>query len=416
MTGGYESMMKRCLVTVLSFLMIFSMTFSVMSPGVYGAKITAERMGLKDYNLDLEKLQAYIEDVRAIKDDYIKDAGITCFLDDDFYYVALGDMTAEGDSYVSLFSKEVGIKYKNLATKNSYMEDICKVIDNNSSEIIKADLVSIGYGGVTFMTKAVAQFLNNEPINYDWSTYLDTETETAFKDIMELLKTNLKTEELGSIAGINDLPGAITAALEAYFYSCVVYMYNLPDAVEKIHKLNPNAAIAVIGVYNPTRNIIFDLGEDMQLDMSEYLDYLTNILAAYIINSCNLPEKGIYIHAPEVSFKTTDNTLNMVDLMKEFGRDAGINFAPDANGHKYIKNQMLEYIGFTDVIVGDADRNGVADSADAALILNYDAELITSDEIDLEAADVNGDKKVNSLDAVYILRYDAEIITKFPIQ
>ncbi len=409
-------MMKRCLVTVISFLMIFSMTFSLMSPGVYGAKITAERMGLKDYNLDLEKLQDYIEYVRAVKDDYIKDAGVTCFLDDDFYYVALGDMTAEGNSYVSLFSKETNIKYKNLATNNSYMEDISKVIDNNSAEIAKADLVSIGYGSVTFMTNAVIQFLNNEPMNYDWDTYLDTETETAFKDIMELLKTNLGTEELGTVAGINDLPGAITAAIEACFYSCIVYMYHLPDAVEKIHKLNPNATIAVVGIYNPTRNIMFDLGEDMQLDMSEYLNRLTDILAAYIINSCNLPDNGIYIHAPEVSFKLTDTSLNMVDLMREFGRDKGKNLAPDASGHKYIKDQMLKYIGFTDVIFGDVDGNKVVDSTDATLVLQYDAELIASDKIDLEAADVNGDKKVNSIDALYILQYDAEIISKFPVQ
>jgi hypothetical protein len=61
------------------------MTLSLALPGLYGAKITAQRMGLSDYNLDLEKLQAYMEDVRAVKDDYLKDAGVTCFLDDDFY-------------------------------------------------------------------------------------------------------------------------------------------------------------------------------------------------------------------------------------------------------------------------------------------------------------------------------------------
>lgn len=407
-------MIKRYFVTVLSLTIVLCMIFSASTLGLYGAKITADGMGLKDYNLDIEKLQAYMEDVRKVKDDYLADAGISCFLSDDFYYVALGDMTAEGESYSSLFAKESGIKYKNFASKDSRVEDVCNVIDKNSAEIAKADLVSIGYGGVTFMTEAVAQFLNNNAIEYDWSTYLDKETETAFKDLMELLKESLGTAELGSIAGIDDLPGAITAALEAYLYSCVMYMYYLPDAVEKIHKLNPNASIAIVGVYNPTRNIVFDLGEDMQLDMSEYLDRLTDILAAYIINSCNLSENDIYIHAPEVSFKLTDYSLNMVDLMREFGRNKGINLAPDSNGHKYIKNQMLEYISFTDVIVGDADGNGIIDSADASLVLQYDAELIEAAEIDLKAADVNGDNKVNSIDALYMLQYDAEMISKFP--
>ena len=409
-------MLKQRFVTVLSFVLILCMAFSAASFGVYGAKITAARLNLKDYNLDLEKLQIYMKDVREIKDDYLYESGVTCFMDDDFYYVALGDMTAEGDSYVNLFSKEVGIKYKNLATKNSYVQDICKVVDNNASEIAKADLVSIGYGSITFMTDAISQFLDSKSAKYDWSTYLDKETEEAFNDIIELLKSNLGTADLGSVAGINDLPGAITAGLEAYFYSCVMYMYHLPDAIEKIHKINPNATIAVIGVYNPTKNITFDLGESMVLDMNDYLDRLTDILAAYIINSCNLSENDIYIHAPEVSFKLTDNSLNMVDLMKEFGRDKGVNLVPNANGHKYIKDQMLEYISFTDVIVADADGNGVVDSRDAALVLQYDAELITSDKIDLKAADVNGDNQVNSIDAMYILQYDAELIAKFPIQ
>ena len=407
-------MLKQRFITVLSFVLILGMVFSAASLGAYSAKITAARLGLKDYNLDLEKLQIYMRDVREIKDDYLYDAGVTCFMDDDFYYVALGDMTAEGDSYVNLFSKETGGKYKNLATKNSYVQDICNVVDNNSSEIAKADLISIGYGSVTFMTDAISQFLDNKPVKYDWDKYLDQETKKAFEDIIELLKSNLGTAELGSIAGINDLPGAITAALEAYFYSCVMYMYYLPDAVEKIHKINPNATIAVIGIYNPTKNITFDLGENMVLDMNDYLDRLTDILAAYIINSCNLSENDIYIHAPDVSFKLTDNSLNMVDLMREFGRNKGSNLAPGSNGHKYIKNQMLKYISFTDVIIGDVDGSGNVDSTDATFVLQYDAELITSDKIDMKAADVNGDNEVNCIDALYILQYDAEIITKFP--
>lgn len=409
-------MIKRCFVTILSLTIVMCMIFSASTFGLYGAKITAEGMGLKDYNLDVEKLQIYMEDVRKVKNDYLADAGTSCFLSDDFYYVALGDMTAEGESYASLFSKDAGVKYKNLAAKDSRVEDICNVIDKNSAEIKKADLISIGYGSVTFMTDAVAQFLNNDAIDYDWSAYLDKETETAFKDLMELLKDSLGTAELGSIAGIDDLPGSITAALEACLYSCVMYMYYLPDAVEKIHMLNPDATIAVVGVYNPTRNIVFDLGEDMQLDMSEYLDRLTDILAAYIINSCNLSENDIYIHAPEVSFKLKDYSLNMVDLMREFGRDKGVSFAPDSNGHKYIKDQMLEYIKFTDVIFGDADGNGEVNSADATLILQYDTELITAGEIDLKASDVNGDGKVGCIDAMYILQYDAEMISKFPVQ
>lgn len=58
-------------------------------------------------------------------------------------------------------------------------------------------------------------------------------------------------------------------------------------------------------------------------------------------------------------------------------------------------------------IKGDINGDKRADSADAGLILRYDAGLIELNENQLLNADMNGDGKINSADAGLILRKDA---------
>ena len=65
-------------------------------------------------------------------------------------------------------------------------------------------------------------------------------------------------------------------------------------------------------------------------------------------------------------------------------------------------------------LLGDANSDGIVDSYDAALILQFDVGAITADQIDLTVCDVNGDGIVDSYDATLILQFDVGMITKFP--
>ena len=56
------------------------------------------------------------------------------------------------------------------------------------------------------------------------------------------------------------------------------------------------------------------------------------------------------------------------------------------------------------VLPGDANDNGVVDSADALLVLRYSMNLAVLSDSQLRAADVNGDGVVNSVDATLIMR------------
>ena len=87
------------------------------------------------------------------------------------------------------------------------------------------------------------------------------------------------------------------------------------------------------------------------------------------------------------------------------------------DGHAYIAQQILNALTVTKIgLLGDADNDGVVDSYDATLILQYVAEIIEKQDIHYDVCDVDGDGAVDSYDATLILQYVAEIITHFPAE
>ena len=64
--------------------------------------------------------------------------------------------------------------------------------------------------------------------------------------------------------------------------------------------------------------------------------------------------------------------------------------------------------------LGDVNGDGVIDTADAVLVLQYAAKLIDGNVLNVKAADVNGDGVIDTADAVLILQYAAKLIKEFP--
>lgn len=104
-------------------------------------------------------------------------------------------------------------------------------------------------------------------------------------------------------------------------------------------------------------------------------------------------------------------TLNENDEMTVLFEDADFYFVKT--------NQISGYVLKSDVklnfecIWGDVNGDTKVDSADAGLILRYDAGFIELTEEKIGIADINKDGKVDSADAGLILRYDAGIIKGF---
>ena len=69
-----------------------------------------------------------------------------------------------------------------------------------------------------------------------------------------------------------------------------------------------------------------------------------------------------------------------------------------------------------DVLYGDVNNDGNIDTADAVLVLQYAAGLISDGDLNTKAANVNGDSEIDTADAVLLLQYAAGLIQNFPVE
>ena len=73
----------------------------------------------------------------------------------------------------------------------------------------------------------------------------------------------------------------------------------------------------------------------------------------------------------------------------------------------------LQFTPKPDVVLGDVNGDGVVDTTDAKLIMQYDLGLIDETALTLEAADVNGDGAVDTTDAKLVMQLDLGLIEEF---
>ena len=121
---------------------------------------------------------------------------------------------------------------------------------------------------------------------------------------------------------------------------------------------------------------------------------------------CKIGKKYMFFTLP---YGTNGEMEQMVDAI-HFAIKEGT--SGDQFGYVEMKefleaNPDLLHAGSGDAFTGDVNGDGSADSADATMILRYDAGLIELDDGQLAAADFNGDGSVDSADSTAILRADA---------
>jgi hypothetical protein len=115
--------------------------------------------------------------------------------------------------------------------------------------------------------------------------------------------------------------------------------------------------------------------------------------------------------------KNTKKEITVVNLLTEILVNQSANLNPSAAGQNYITEQILNALTITvSGLLGDADSNGVVNTLDAMMILQYYTELISADIIDLSVCDLDGNGIVNTVDAMLILQYYVGLIEKFPVE
>lgn len=332
-------------------------------------------------------------------------------IDDDFKYVAIGDGSAAPESYVEKLTAALNAEAAENGVDEIEMVNYAKAGNTvaaeraNLSDVEGADLITVGFSNVEFMSKAIANM--SAGADLDWAAAVGEEN-VQYVDQL-LAEVAEKIAEAG-IEG--DYAIMANNAIEAYAYAAVLYATELPELVNEIHAVNSDAVIIIVGMYNPLDGVIINLGENATLDIGEYVDYLVKGVGVHGVAYSILTGNSIYVDAPAVQTVNTDKELGILDLLTLMQTGCA-SLYPSTVGDDYIAAEIADALNITyvksevEVLLGDVNDDGVVDSKDVARLRKYMADPDTT-EINFKNADVNLDGVVDSKDMARMRKHFAD--------
>lgn len=317
--------------------------------------------------------------------------------DADSFYVALGDESAwgEGKEYGALVAEELGLsdKYLALGEQDATIADVFAAVADNADAIAKADLITVGISATGILEEAYNNTLTGND-TYAWAELVGAEAAVAIEEKLVELGLAL-TEEIGDA----DIAAILLSLVEGFAFNTVEFALTYPELVADIRAINADAALLVVGMYNPFTGMEYE-----GLAIGEYFEYLTVAANAYVKAYAILGQNTVYVPAPAV--EVAEENFDLVELLLDEEYING--FYPNEAGHVYIKDQILGVI-VEEVeeepagLLGDVNKDGKVNSRDAVAILRHLIQLPNA-VFDITVADVNGNGRVDSRDAVKILR------------
>ena len=338
------------------------------------------------------------------------------FVKDSIKYVAIGDGTAATESYVeeltALLTAEANAKgvekvevVNGAKVGNTVADELA-----NMTDVTGADLITIGFSNVDFLDKAVAAAM--EGADLDWTAVVGAENVKYVEQVLDEVKAKIAEAGIEGEAAV-----VVNTAVEAYAYAATQYAVMVPQLVNQINAVNPEAVVVIVGMYNPMNGVAIALDENTSLEIGEYVDYLVKGVAVHGVAYAALTGNAIYVDAPAVQTVNTNTELSALDLIK-MAYNKFETLYPSAEGDDYIAAQIAAALNIVveeeDVLLGDADGNGVINTLDAMRVLKYYTGELVDGEIVLGACDVDGENGINTVDALYILQYYTGDVTEFP--
>ena len=360
-------------------------------------------------------------DVKAMLNEaYVDAITDTYTVAPDSYYVAMGDSSVFGENtYAQKLAAELGLttsQFINLSAAGMSVAETIGLVNANASEIAKADLITIGYSNNTMMEFVITQLKaatgNGAVQPMDWTALVGEKlvphVEKALADITaDMLASGVDAQ----------YAELLSVAVEAYAYAAVSHALNYPMVVGSIHEINPDALVVIVGMYNPLTGVSVRLNSTETIEIGDYVQKLIDLANMETLTYAMLAPNTIYVDAPSVTTQAQPGEIPVVNFLMGLLMNGTDKYYATEDGHAYIAQQILNALTVTKIgLLGDADNDGVVDSYDATLILQYVAEIIEKQDIHYDVCDVDGDGAVDSYDATLILQYVAEIITHFPAE
>ena len=343
---------------------------------------------------------------------------------EDSYYVAIGDGSITGNSYVDILAAELGVEFNNIGVEGLNVADIAAILAANAEEIAGADLITLGFSNNTMIDYMVAQMkavlLGGTADEFDWSKYLNKDGVAYVEKTLAAIRAELTALGLEPFA-LDDETSIDTAevllvGVEAYAYAYTSYMVSYPEMINAIRAINSEALIVSVGMNNALANVAFDLN-GTEFAIGKYVQYLVDAANVEALALALLDKGVVFVAAPAVETIAEDTNSAVINNLGEFLFNVVLKstemFYASADGHAYIAEQILNALTVTeeetdaiDVKMGDLTGDGIVDVADAVKLLKAIAAKTTG-EFSVEesiAADLTSDGAIDVADAVKMLK------------
>ena len=319
----------------------------------------------------------------------------------DSYLLAMGDGTAVSESYVDKLAEEIGVDFVNLSEDGLIVENSFTILEENAALFKKADLITIGYSNNTFIEIALDIILDGGYMEMDWVRYLGEEGAAEMAGYLEEIHAYLVESGFGYNKTLDlDMADATTTLIECFTYNCLSYILNLPVLIERIHEINPNAGVIIVGMYNALEGVTIVL-DNGSMDINEYLNDLLDLAdeqaRAYAQDNQNV----FYAEARDVETNNDKTEMPVTSLIMAYTRGT---MYPSDEGHTYIKDQIMKVLDIRIRLKGDANGDGIILANDALMVLQLSVSGETLSPEVLAVCDMNGDGFVLANDAMLILR------------
>ena len=327
-------------------------------------------------------------------------------LDSASTYVALGDGTAASKSYVDKLAAQLAEKrgtrnYVNYAKPgNTVAEEMINI--GSYAAIGDADLITVGFGNVTLLSNAFENAMYGEGTAYDWAELLGEENVSYVENI--LVEVYAKTAAIGLD---EETTAMVNSVIEGVAFGAAEYALKLPQLIAAIREVNKDAAIVIVGQYNPMDGVVLKFG-DTALDFADYINYFVEGVALHGTAYCAVSREAIFVEAPGVEISNSDMEWTIADLARMLMKGFSALY-PSQEGHTYIAGEILDALNLDapipvepEVVLGDSNGDGKVNLKDAILVLK---SINGGAAVDTISSDVNKDNKVNLKDAILILKF-----------
>lgn len=243
--------------------------------------------------------------------------------------------------------------YSGFETNEAGVSEADYFYANTIDWIKESDYVIVEIGANDVMTTVIDNLFN--PDNGYLTNYKSAlKTEETYKAMLELAaKTGdlstvvVKALSLAKSAG--ELPLMMTAMTKALMEGTMMFYTNYGKVIKEIYRHNPDVTVLALGTFNPLRNV--KVADGLPLDASLLMDPNIRMMNTYIKTLAPYAQSWRYdyrfVDNYNVPIYGIDNTLlGMLTSpnLKDFDATKTGPIHPNAEGHKYMANQILKAI------------------------------------------------------------------------